>query len=98
MINNRFNVVYHLLYSIIFNVINKIKNMKQGKVIGYNNGINHQDFSGLSESEKNKAIMLLFNERDYQFSVDVIDGVDVHFITILKTGEKFNFIDYVKNY
>lgn len=71
--------------------------MKQGKVIGYNNGINHLDFSGLSESEKNKAVMLLFNERDYQFSVDVIDGVDVSFITILKTGEKVNFIDYVKN-
>ena len=71
--------------------------MKQGKVIGYNNGITHLDFNGLSESEKNKAVMLLFNEKDYKFSVDVIDGVNISFITILKTGEKVNFIDYVKN-
>jgi hypothetical protein len=71
--------------------------MKKGKVIGIDNSINHLDFSGLTESEKSKAIMLLFNERDYQFSVEVINGVDVSFITILKTGEKLNFIDYVKN-
>jgi hypothetical protein len=71
--------------------------MKKGKVIGIDNSINHLDFSGLTESEKSKAIMLLFNERDYQFSVEVINEVDVSFITILKTGEKLNFIDYVKN-
>lgn len=79
---------------------NKCKNflnMKQGKVIGNDNGLNHLDFNGLSESEKSKAIMLLFNERDYQFSVDVINGENISFITILKTGERFNFIDYVKN-
>ena len=36
MINNRFNVVYHLLYSVIFfiyNIENKIKNMKKLKYV-----------------------------------------------------------------
>lgn len=71
--------------------------MKQSKVIGIDNNMNQLDFSGLSEWEKNKAVMLLFNERDYEFSVDVINGENITFITILKTGEKINFIDYVKN-
>lgn len=41
--------------------------------------------------------MLLLSEKDYKFSVDVINSENITFITILKTGEKVNFIDYVKN-
>lgn len=72
--------------------------MKKGKVIGIDNSIEHLDFSGLSESEKNKAIILLSNKRDYEFSVDLVDGKYICFITILRTGEKVNFVDYIKKF
>lgn len=77
--------------------MSKIENMEKGKVVGVDNELSYLDFSELSESEKSKAVMLLFNEKDYQFSVDIVNGKSVSFITVLKTGEKVNFIDYVKN-
>ncbi len=70
---------------------------KTGKIIGQDSDIPHLDFSMFSQTESNKASMLLFNTKDYSFSGEEIDGKNYVFITIRKTNEKFDFVDYVKN-
>lgn len=69
-----------------------------GKIIDGVSSINMNiDFSSLTNDEKVKLTSLLFNVKDYKFTSDEIEGKQAIFINVLKTREKFNVIDYVKN-
>lgn len=51
----------------------------------------------LSLAERQSGIKMLLNTDDYGFDAKEENGVTKIYIIINSTGEKFNFIDYVRN-
>jgi hypothetical protein len=71
---------------------------KIGRQVGEYVDDEHLDFSSLSESEKVKAYDVVLNVEIINSQQNKLMEKIKSFITVIKTGEKFYFIDYIKNY